>query len=118
MRCMTAICPAGPPNESAATRNHTQNASRQLTPWDGLASTGAAPANVVSAISFSSAALLAEGLVEVVEHSAAARDPLRVVAIRRADPCDQDADTGRFLAPEFRVLEVDVVHDLADGAER
>ena len=35
MRCMTAICPAGPPNESAATRSQTQNASRRLTPWAG-----------------------------------------------------------------------------------
>src|SRR3954466_4984248 len=102
MRCMTAIWPAGPPNESAATRNHTRNASRQLTPWDGLASTGAAPANVVSAIGFSSAALLAEGLVEVVEHSAAARDPFGVVAIRRADPGDQNADAGRLRARTSR----------------
>src|SRR5438046_2964041 len=27
MRCMTAICPAGPPNASAATRSQTQNPS-------------------------------------------------------------------------------------------
>src|SRR4051794_34598752 len=118
MRCMTAIWPAGPPNESAATRNHTRNASPQLTPWDGLASTGTAPANVVSAMGFSLAALLAEGLVEVIEHGAAARDPLRVVAIGRADPGNQGANAGRLLAPELLVLEVDVVHDLVDGAQR
>src|SRR5215213_414338 len=118
MRCMSAIWPAGPPNESAATRSQTQNASPQLTPWDGLASTGAAPANVVSAISFSSAALLAEVLIEVVEHGAATRDPLVVLAIGRADPGNQGANAGRLLAPELCVLEVDVVHDLADGAQR
>src|SRR3954468_15975474 len=118
MRCMTAIWPAGPPNESAATRNHTRNASPQLTPWDGLASTGTAPANVVSAMGFSLAALLAEGLVEVIEHGAAARDPLVVLAIGRADPGNQGANAGRLLAPELLILEVDVVHDLADGAQR
>src|SRR3954452_15991177 len=118
MRCMIAIWPAGPPNESAATRNQTRNASPQLTPWDGLASTGTAPADVVSAMGFSLAALLAEGLVEVVEHGAAARDPLVVLAIGRADPGNQGANAGRLLAPDLLVLEVDVVHDLADGAQR
>src|SRR3954452_4810411 len=118
MRCMTAICPAGPPNESAATRNQTQNASPQLTPWDGSALIGTVVAAAVSAIKFSSAALLAEGLVEVVEHGAAARDPLVVLAIGRADPGNQGANAGRLLAPDLLILEVDVVHDLADGAQR
>src|SRR5262249_47864343 len=35
MRCITAICPAGPPKLSPATRNHVQNASRRATPWLG-----------------------------------------------------------------------------------
>src|SRR3954452_24468777 len=118
MRCMTAICPAGPPNESAATRNQTQNASPQLTPWDGSAVIGTVVAAAVSAIKFSSAALLAEGLVEVGGHGAAARDPLVVLAIGRADPGDQGANAGCLLAPELLVLEVDVVDDLADGAQR
>src|SRR5262245_1340727 len=35
MRCITAICPAGPPKLSPATRNHVQKASRNVTPWPG-----------------------------------------------------------------------------------
>src|SRR5713226_5965890 len=35
MRCITAICPAGPPKESAATRSHTRNASPSETPCAG-----------------------------------------------------------------------------------
>src|SRR6266568_6827032 len=35
IRCMTAICPAGPPKESAATRSHTRNASARETPCAG-----------------------------------------------------------------------------------
>ena len=30
---MTAICPAGPPKESAATRSQTRTASAKETPW-------------------------------------------------------------------------------------
>src|SRR4051794_16974678 len=118
MRCMTAIWPAGPPNESAATRNQTQNASPQLTPWDGSVRAETVAAASISAIKISSATLLAEGLVEVIEHGAATRDPLVVLAIGRADPGNQGANAGRLLAPELLVLEVDVVHDLADGAQR
>jgi hypothetical protein len=33
---MTAIWPAGPPKLSAATRTHTQKASRNETPCDGV----------------------------------------------------------------------------------
>src|SRR3954471_1488607 len=118
MRCMTAIWPAGPPNESAATRNQTQNASPQPTPWDGSVRAETVAAAAISAITISSAALLAEVFIEVVEHGAAARDPLRVVAIGRADPGNQGANAGRLLAPELLILEVDVVHDLPDGAQR
>src|SRR3954471_15861636 len=115
MQCMTAICPAGPPNESAATRNHTRNASPQLTPWDGLTSLGAVPPKaVVSAMGSSSATLLAEGLAEVVEHGPTARDALLVLAIGHADPGNQGTNAGCLLAPELLILEVDVVHDLAD----
>src|SRR6267142_4227321 len=41
MRCMTAICPAGPPKLSSATRTHTRTASRKATSWSGAAATGA-----------------------------------------------------------------------------
>ena len=37
MRCITAICPAGPPKLRAATRAHTLAASAKLTPWASLA---------------------------------------------------------------------------------
>src|SRR5215211_4645213 len=101
MRCMTAICPAGPPNESRATRSQTRNASASETPWDGLVSAEAVSATaVVCAIGCSSAALFTERLVKVVEHGAAPRDPLRLLAF------------------ELFVFEIDVVHDLADGAQR
>src|SRR3954453_16368492 len=33
IRCMTAICPAGPPKLSTATRNQTRKASPGETPW-------------------------------------------------------------------------------------
>src|SRR5215211_7995152 len=119
MRCMTAICPAGPPNESRATRSQTRNASASETPWDGLVSAEAVSATaVVCAIGCSSAALFAERLVKVVEHGATPREPLRVVAIGRADPGDQAANAGRLLASELFVFEINVVHDLADGGQR
>src|SRR5262245_15827821 len=35
MRCITAIWPAGPPKLKAATRNHVQKASANVTPWLG-----------------------------------------------------------------------------------
>src|SRR5690349_12166415 len=38
MRCITAICPAGPPKLSAATRSQTRKASPSETPWLGEAS--------------------------------------------------------------------------------
>src|SRR5688572_16275757 len=36
MRCITAICPAGPPKESAAMRSQTRKASAKETPCPGL----------------------------------------------------------------------------------
>src|SRR5262245_20800885 len=38
MRCITAICPAGPPKLSPAPRNHVQKASRTVTQWRGISS--------------------------------------------------------------------------------
>src|SRR5437763_16166224 len=35
MRCMTAICPAGPPKDIAATRSQTRSASPNETPCAG-----------------------------------------------------------------------------------
>src|SRR5262245_39755951 len=46
MRCITAIWPAGPPKLSAATRNHVQKASRNVTPWLGTSAAGPAEERV------------------------------------------------------------------------
>src|SRR5215813_5325554 len=59
-----------------------------------------------------------EIFVEVVENFGAARDPLRVVLGRDADAFDQRSDAGDFGAAELAVLEIDVVDDLRDGAQR
>src|SRR5438128_188925 len=47
MRCMTAICPAGPPKLSAATLAHTFTASRNVMPWVGVAGITALNASVL-----------------------------------------------------------------------
>src|SRR6266545_8008869 len=63
-------------------------------------------------------ALLPEHFIEVVEHFSAARDPLQVICRRQRDAVDQCPDADGFIAAEFVVLEIDVVDDLCDGAER
>src|SRR5262249_40546463 len=62
--------------------------------------------------------LAAEIFVEIVEDLAAARDPLRVILGGDADALDQRPDARDFGAAELAVLQVDVVNDLADGAQR
>src|SRR5262249_36753330 len=52
MRCMTAIWPAGPPKDNAATRSHTRVASPKEMPWAGRLLP--APFAVRSATPFSS----------------------------------------------------------------
>lgn len=59
----------------------------------------------------------AEILIEVVEDRPALRNPLVVLGIGGADSGDQAGDSGRLLAPELRILQVDVVHDLGDGLQ-
>src|SRR5262249_18583230 len=61
---------------------------------------------------------LPEIFVEVVEDLAAARNPFRVVLGRDADPFDQRPDARDFGAAELTVLEIDVMDDLRDGAQR
>src|SRR5262245_2664277 len=65
-----------------------------------------------------SASPLLEIFVEVVEHLGAARDAFRVVLGRDADALDQRPDARDLGTAELVVLEVDVVDDLADGAQR
>src|SRR6266545_300227 len=65
-----------------------------------------------------SLALLPEHFIEVVEHFSAARDALQIIWCRQRDAVDHCPDADGFIAPEFIVLEVDVVNDLRDGAQR
>ena len=57
-------------------------------------------------------ALLLEVAIKIVEHGLAARDPLLVVGSGHADAGNQRLDTGRFLACELAVLEINVMDDL------
>src|SRR5690242_17495796 len=55
MRCITAICPAGPPKDRRATRDHTLNASPRLTVgWRSGSPAGAVSASAKDDISRSS----------------------------------------------------------------
>src|SRR5262245_3649916 len=62
--------------------------------------------------------LLPEHFVEIVEHFGAACDALQVIRRRKRNAVDQCPDANGFIAAEFVVLEVDVVNDLRNGAER
>src|SRR5215469_9404468 len=63
-------------------------------------------------------AFLPEIFVEVVEDLAATRNPFRVVLGRDADAFDQRPYAGDFGAAELAVLEIDVMDDFRDGAQR
>src|SRR6516164_3172166 len=64
------------------------------------------------------AALLSEEFVEVIEYLGAALDSPRIVARGSANTVEQRPDAGDLGAPELLVLEVDVVDDLRDRAQR
>ena len=64
------------------------------------------------------AALLPEELVEIVERLTAALDPSRILLCGRADAIDQRPDAGDLRAAELVILEVDIVNDLANRAQR
>src|SRR5258708_27503337 len=66
----------------------------------------------------SSAALLAEEGVEIVEDGAAGRDARLVVLVGHGDAGDQTLDPGAFLAAELAILQVDIVDDLGDRLQR
>src|SRR6266498_3685878 len=55
--------------------------------------------------------------MQVVEQRRAAREARLVVRVSGGDPRDELADPGRLLAAVLRVLHVDVVDDLGDGAQ-
>ena len=65
-----------------------------------------------------SAAAFAEILVKIVEHRSAALDPLGIVLACQAKAADQMGNAAGLFPGEFRILEVDVVNDLADRGER
>src|SRR5262245_12183124 len=129
MRCMTAICPAGPPKLRPATRSQVQNASRSDTPCCGFHCSAIERSTNVCLIrwansrvgSFARACLsafLPEVLVEVVEDFSPACNPLRIIPGRGADTLHKGSDTCDFGSPELAVLEIDIVDDLGDGAKR
>src|SRR5262245_40905074 len=78
----------------------------------------AAPLIVRRAMRLLLSAFLPEILVEAVEDLGAARNPLRVVLGPDADAFNQRSDAGDFGAAEFVILEIDVMDDFRDGAQR
>src|ERR1700704_3294612 len=66
----------------------------------------------------SSVALLAEVFVKVVEHRSASRDTLLIIFVGHREAGNEMSNAARLLAAEFGVLQVNVVHDVADRAER
>ncbi len=61
---------------------------------------------------------LLEIFVEVVEHLGASHNPFRIIPRRDSDAFDQRSDAGDFGAAELAVLQIDVMDDLCDGAQR
>jgi hypothetical protein len=57
-------------------------------------------------------------LVQVIEHGRAARQACLVIFMSHRNPGNQPFDTGRFLSPEFRILEIDVMDNLRDRGKR
>jgi hypothetical protein len=55
-----------------------------------------------------------KGFEQVVEDCGPSLQALIVVLAARADAGDQRIDARRFGAPEFAVLQIDVVNDLRD----
>src|ERR1043166_9072005 len=95
MRCITAICAAGPPKLSIATRVHTRTASPSETPWPATPGTGplAASSDMSASPLFRPAVLHADvvlggaGGARVIFHARPLRvgAGLAVVCLRRAN---------------------------------
>src|SRR5262245_28742058 len=96
MRCITAICAAGPPKLSPATRVQTRTASRKVTPCAGacvkLCASVALPPLLVAASFITSVPYLPEVLVKIIEDSRTARDPLVIIMRCHADGGNQTLD--------------------------
>src|SRR5262245_5856823 len=56
--------------------------------------------------------------VQIIKHCCATFDSLSIVLACDRESLDQTRDSVHLGPPELRILEVDVVDDLADGCER
>src|SRR5687767_10091412 len=104
MRCITAICPAGPPKLCKPTRTQTRTASANVT---GMSA--GCTRHLLSA---------SERSMQLTEELLARGQPLLVGPVHATQAVDDRSHAGRLAALELPVLEVDVVHDLSDDAER
>src|SRR5207237_4680306 len=127
MRCMTAICPAGPPNDSSAMRSQTRNASPNETPCAG--SVLAAPFAVSSVTRFSSGSdrgrvpivllvltAAAPGVERIVHHEAVLQHLMVVREIRRKT--ERQGQKARRLRRQFRPRRIGAAHDDGKRIER
>src|SRR4051812_48424651 len=74
--------------------------------------------STMRSLPFPSAAPPPEILVEIVEDGAGALQPDLVLGMRHGDAVDQVLEAGVVRPPVLLVLQVDVVDDLPDGAQR
>src|ERR1043166_6936134 len=120
MRCMTAICPAGPPNDSAATRIQTRSASPNETPCAGRGL--AAPFAVSSVTRFPSESgggrvpivllvltAAAPGVERIVHHETVLEHLMVVWEIHRQT--ERHSEKARRLRRQFRPRGIRAAHD-------
>src|SRR3712207_4745715 len=120
-RCMTAICPAGPPKVCSETRNQARTASRKggtAVAWTGAAcgvgSDIGSPSGSGRLAAEQQAA--ADVLVQAVEERAGDGEGALVVAGHR-QAAQQHVEARGLGGVEAAVVEVGLVHDLADPLE-
>src|SRR5215472_8993872 len=126
MRCMTAIWPAGPPNDNSATRSHTRNASPNETPCGG---SGLAVPFAVRSVTRASVsrqggvpivllilAASAPGIERIVHHKPVFEHLVVVGEIRRET--ERQCEEARRLRRQFRTRRVGAAHDDGERIER